>query len=308
MTNRYPIKLSAPLKSYLWGGRRLKTEFGFETPLDTVAEAWVLSSHKDGQSVARNGIFSGKTLSEIVSDRSLLGINGRKFESFPILIKLIDAADKLSVQVHPDDEYALRTENEYGKTEMWYVLDCEPGAYIYYGLNRRISKEELRDRINNNTLLDVLGKTPVKKDDCIMINSGTIHAICEGILIAEIQQNSNTTYRVYDHGRVDKNGKGRELHIDKAIDVAKLCVPDQPVKNVKSGLLQQCRYFTCYIDRADGKYLLFTGEDSFNSLLITDGEGEIDGIPFKKGDCFFIPAETGQSVINGRAEFITARV
>ena len=204
----YTLKLKPALKDYLWGGTRLKTEYKMETNLEKVAEAWVLSTHKDGAGIVLNGELEGKTLTEAVAafGTDCLGENGKKFSYFPILIKLIDAKDDLSVQVHPDDEYALRVEGEYGKTEMWYIVDCEEGATLYYGFKEEISKEQFRAKIADNTITDVLNKVPVKKGDVFFIPSGTIHAIGKGILIAEIQQNSNTTYRVSDYGRLGADG------------------------------------------------------------------------------------------------------
>lgn len=196
-----------------------------------MAESWELSTHKDGESVIRDGEYMGMSLSSFVAQdkENILGKNASKFEFFPILIKFIDALDSLSIQVHPSDEYALTNEKEYGKTEMWYILDCEEDAFLYYGFNREITKEEFRKRLNDNTILDVLNKVYVKKGDVFFINAGTVHAIGKGIMICEIQQNSNTTYRVYDYNRKDKFGNLRDLHIDKAIDVSYLS-PCEPYK------------------------------------------------------------------------------
>ena len=216
-----PLRLNSPLKDYIWGGTRLKTEFGKSTSLERVAESWELSCHKDGPSLIENGDFAGKTLPEYIKiqGKSVLGTNCEKFDYFPILIKLIDAQDNLSVQVHPDNNYALRVEGEYGKTEMWYIVDCAEGASLIYGFDHEISAEEFARRIQDNTLLNVCNIVPVKKGDVFFIEAGTIHAIGKGILIAEIQQNSNTTYRVYDYGRVGADGNPRQLHIEKAKEV-----------------------------------------------------------------------------------------
>ena len=184
----YPLKLTAPLKDYPWGGTRLKTEYHKETALEKVAESWELSCHKDGESIIANGEAAGKKLSEYIEaeGKGILGSNAEKFTYFPLLIKLIDAKDSLSVQVHPDNEYALRVEGEYGKTEMWYIVDCEPGASLLYGFKHRISKEEFERRIRDDTLLEVCNKVPVHKGDVFFIDSGTLHAIGAGILICEI--------------------------------------------------------------------------------------------------------------------------
>ena len=201
------------------GGQKLITDFNKKTQLSKAAESWELSTHKDGESVVATGSFKGLKLSEYIKENGnaeCIGKKAAKFDFFPMLIKLIDAKDKLSIQVHPDDEYALRREGEYGKTEMWYIVDCEEGAYIYYGVKQEITKDELADRIKNNTLTDVLNKVPVKRGDVFFIPAGTIHAICAGILICEIQQNSNTTYRIYDYDRRDANGNPRQIHVEKA--------------------------------------------------------------------------------------------
>ena len=217
----YPLLLKAPIKDYIWGGTRLKTEFGFETEKEIAAEGWMLSCHKDGTNTVLNGEFAGKILTEVLDiwGKEALGKNAERFTYFPLLIKLIDAKDKLSVQVHPDDSYALKNEGEYGKTEMWYVVDCDEGASLIYGFNKEISKEEFESRIKDNTLSEVCNYVPVKKGDVFFIGAGTLHAIGEGILIAEVQQNSNTTYRVSDYGRLGADGNPRPLHIEKAVDV-----------------------------------------------------------------------------------------
>lgn len=290
-----PIKLKPTIKDYLWGGTKLITDFNKETRFEKAAESWELSTHPDGESIICGGSFDGLTLSEYISKNGseCIGSHGNAFDFFPILIKLIDAKDSLSIQVHPDDEYALRVEGEYGKTEMWYIVDCEPDAYLYYGLNREITKEEFRERIENNTLLEILNKVPVHKGDVFFIPSGTIHAICAGILICEVQQNSNTTYRVYDYDRRGKDGKPRELHIDKAIDVSNL-FPAPALAAKKDNVLASCRYFTVEKLSCDGTTELKTDLGSFRSLIILDGSGSLitpEGImDFTKGDSIFIPA------------------
>ena len=193
---KYPLLLKPVIKDYLWGGRRLIDEYGFETDMKIAAEGWMLASHKDGTNIVLNGELCGQSF-----DQALKAFGG-KGEHFPILIKLIDALDRLSVQVHPEDEFAYKTEGEPGKTEMWYIVDCDEGAELIYGFKGEISAEEFKERIENNTLSDVMNSVPVKKGDVFFIEAGTLHAIGKGILIAEIQQNSNTTYRVSDYGRL----------------------------------------------------------------------------------------------------------
>lgn len=306
----YPIKLAPALKDYLWGGTRLKTEYNIETDLDPVAEAWVLSAHKDGESVAINGEFKGLTLSEIIEKTGgeILGSKAKEFEFFPILVKLIDAKGNLSIQVHPSDEYALKNEGQYGKTEMWYIVDCEENAYLYYGFNREISKEEFKTRIENNTLLEVLNKVPVKKGDCFFIESGTLHAICEGILIAEIQQNSNLTYRIYDYGRVGADGKPRELHIDKALKVTTTAPPTVAYGTPESDTLASCKYFTAEKLDIDGECEIEVGSDSFKNLLCLEGNATINDVEITKGESVFLPANMGAVKISGKANLIVSKV
>ena len=312
------LKLNPVFKDYLWGGTKLRDEYGFESNLDKLAEGWMLSCHKDGQNAIINGTFANKTLNEVVDDNpDFLGENGKKFEFFPILIKLIDAKNDLSVQVHPDNEYAMRVEKEYGKTECWYILDSEDDAELIYGFNRELSSEEFRKAVEENTFLDTVNKVKVKKGDLFFIEAGTLHAIGKGILLAEIQQNSNTTYRVYDYGRLGADGKPRELHTEKAIEVT-TCTPPTRDTNpegeliVEDGfsrqLLTKCDLFRvekitvteAFTDIADNK--------SFVSVLIIDGTGKIDNIEIKKGDSLFIPANYGEFQISGNIEAIITRV
>lgn len=314
------LKLTPAFKDYLWGGTRLRDDFQKDCDFDKIAESWELSCHKDGPSTIANGEFKGLTLSEYIdkAGKSVLGTDCEKFENFPILIKLIDAKDNLSVQVHPDNEYAQRVEGEYGKTEMWYIVDCDEGATLLYGFKDTITKDEFAQRIADNTLLEVTNAVPVKKGDVFFIQAGTLHAIGKGILIAEIQQNSNTTYRIYDYGRVGKDGKPRELHVEKAKDVTDLCpakaYPETPVEQkdgYTSKLLSSCDYFTTYAVDVDSKAVLEADEKSFLSLLILDGECDItadDTVKAKKGDSIFVPAGTGKVIAEGKCKAILTRV
>ncbi len=314
------IKLSPAFKDYLWGGTRLRDDFGKDCSFDKVAESWELSCHKDGDSVVATGEDKGLTLREYIDKhgKSVLGSDCEGFDRFPILIKLIDAKDNLSVQVHPDNEYGLRVEGEYGKTEMWYIVDCDEGAELLYGFKHEISKEEFAERIRNNTLLEVTNNVPVHKGDVFFIRSGTLHAIGKGILIAEIQQNSNTTYRIYDYGRVGKDGKPRELHIDKAIDVTKLAPaenypvsPAEQHEGYTSRLMASCEYFTTYVLDIEDKAELEADGTSFNSLLILEGEGTVSGdgkVDFKKGDSIFIAAGTGKYTVEGKCKAVLSKV
>ncbi len=306
------LKLCPSYKDYLWGGRKLITDFHKEYDGEVLAESWELSCHKDGPSYIAAGEYAGETLEEyiIMEGRKILGKHARKFEQFPVLIKFIDAAGDLSVQVHPSDEYALENEKQYGKTEMWYVVDCEEGASLYYGFSREVSTEELEQRIRDNTLLDVLNKVYVKKGDVLFIEPGTIHAIGKGNVIAEIQQNSNVTYRVYDYGRKDKDGKERDLHIEKALQVTSRI----PILRQKSfePHIASCEYFTVdklVLDGGIMKRMSGTVDPTtFVSMLVLDGEGVIrageEELKFRKGDSLFITADTGNYEIEGACEVL----
>lgn len=311
------LKLSPPCRDYIWGGERLKNEFGKSSDSEKIAESWELCCRDDGNSVVENGELAGKTLAEFIEARgktAVLGTASERFaEEFPVFIKLIDAADDLSVQVHPPDDYALKHEGERGKNELWYVVDAEDGAELIYGFKREISREEFAERIENGTLLEVTNNVPVKKGDVFYIESGTLHSIGKGILIAEIQQNSNTTYRVYDYGRVGKDGKPRELHIEKALDVTKRVPPRFPAsaeekpRKIAGGvitLLRSCEYFKVYKLELDGAVELEADERSFRSLLFLDGnaviKSESESVAAEKGDSFFITAGTGKYEISGK--------
>lgn len=314
------IKLNPAFKDYLWGGEKLKTSYNKVTDLSIVAETWELSSHKDGESIITNGKFKGKFFSEYLKENpQTLGTNCTKFKDFPILIKFIDAKKALSIQVHPDDEYALKFENSYGKTEMWYILEAEKDSFLYYGFNKNITKEEYAKSIKDNTITTYLNKVFVKPGETFFIEPGTVHAIGEGIVICEIQQNSNMTYRVYDYDRKDSNGNTRELHIDKALDVS-ILTKSNPAKEYKlekfegytKKQLATCNYFNTEFYNVVKNCNLNIDNTSFASLIITVGSGEIvysnKSLTFIKGDSIFIPAGTGELIINGICEFILTTV
>ena len=313
-------KLSPAFKDYLWGGTKLKTEFGKKSSLDVVAESWELSTHPAGESRICGGPCDGMTLKEYLEKYpEAAGKNAAAFREFPVLIKLIDAAKPLSIQVHPSDEYALAVEHEYGKTEMWYVLACEEGASLYFGVEKPLTREEFAARIQDNTLTDVLHRVPVHPGDVFFIEAGTIHAIGAGILICEVQQNSNTTYRVYDYGRLGADGKPRELHIEKALDVSRLTpsepgagmLPPQEVPGGQVQPLAACRYFTTRRLDVAGEMTLDVGEESFVSLVVAEGSGELRGentLSFAKGDSLFVPAGSGRLVLAGTCTLVETRV
>ena len=290
----YPLRLQSVLKDILWGGTRLSEEYGKGTRGQKIAEAWVLTLRQDGENRIENGPLAGKTLSE----------TGLFPEPFPLLIKLIDAHDRLSVQVHPNDEAAHAAGLPAGKTEMWYVLDAKEGAELVYGIEN-IDKETLGKAAESGQLEPYLKRKKVHKGDVFFIPAGLVHAIGDGILIAEVQQNSNTTYRLYDYDRRDKNGKTRPLHIKEALAVLDSTLPHgkntpemlEKTEKMSRERLCRCKYFeTERLTLSDTAYS-FDGEN-MRFLLCLEGEGAFrhNGIeyPFRKGDAYLVPAKTGR--------------
>lgn len=293
--------LSAACKDYLWGGhRRLREDFGIQTPLDPVAEAWVLSCHPDGPSLLADGPWAGRTLRSWLDEAGpeALGENCRRFHDFPLLIKLIDAERDLSIQVHPSDAYALAHEGQYGKTEMWVALEAEPHAFLYYGFEREVTREEYAAAIAGGALTELLHRVPVKQGDVLFIPSGTLHAIGAGLVIAEIQQNSNVTYRVFDYGRVGADGRPRPLHVEKALEVTNLTPTVPPTFSPHLG---RCPYFN--VDGYTGDFRACCGRESFHALLVTKGQGVLtcggESREIRQGQCFFIPAGSGEYQVRG---------
>ena len=323
----YPFILEPEVKDYMWGGNRLRMEFGIKSDHDRIAEAWMLSCNPAGASTIANGAYAGQTLTDVLFPHTdeMGGSKNPKSIHFPLLIKLIDAKNDLSIQVHPKDEYALAHEGGLGKTELWYILEADEGAQICYGFSRPITNEEMRRRIEDNTLLAVLNQIPVKKGDVFLIEAGTIHAIGKGILLAEIQQNSNTTYRVYDYDRRDGYGNLRELHIENALDVTDTSnVPSIPLVSAyvqedgyTKSCLTTCKYFTVFDLKIASHADLCCGIKSFQSLLFLSGSARIfflDAaaqeekehvmIEAKKGMSIFLPAGMGRYRIEGECEVL----
>ncbi len=330
-TKTLPFLLSPAAKDYLWGGQRLNDDFSKRIDMDPLAETWECSTHPDGQSIVRDGEFDGMLLGDVLKlHLEFLGEHFRELGELPILIKFIDARSDLSVQVHPSDEYAQEHENgQRGKTEMWYVLDATSGAKLVYGLRHDCNKEELLSFINKGTLEKHLQYVPIKKNDVFYVESGTIHALGAGALVAEIQESSNLTYRIYDYNRVDKNGKLRELHIDKALEVSNLKglqEPRQKLRVLRYGpgvareLLSRCKYFEVnrMLVNTERRQDVFYESDelSFKVLLCFDGCGTVcyedederrHYIDIYKGDCLFVPANSRKLKLNGRFDFLDIR-
>lgn len=317
------LKLIPSGKDYLWGGTRLKEEFGKKIALTPLAETWECSVHPDGPSVVANGEYKGMTLTEVLRQQpEYLGSKVQNGE-MPVLVKFIDAKQDLSVQVHPNDEYAQKYERQNGKTEMWYVLDAEEGASLIYGFKHRMTADILKNAVETGTLDKHLQKVKVRKGDVYFVPAGTVHGIGKGILIAEIQENSNVTYRIYDYNRVDANGHKRELHFDKAVQVMNMNItPDvnqspRMVRFFPGGsreLLCRCKYFeTERLQVKKGLSFSVRGE-SFQILMCLNGYGEVQTMDYEqkplrfcKGETLFLPAGIGRCLIVGDTTVLKIR-
>lgn len=297
----YPIKMESVFKEMIWGGNKLKKVFGKKIPNDKIGESWEVSCHKDGISKAANGEYAGMKLTELVKTLKT-DLTGKDGNTFSLFYKIIDANDKLSIQVHPDDAYAQKHENSpFGKTEMWYIIDAEPGAKIGYGFNCDMTKEEVKKAIEDGNLEQFINYIEVKPGEGYFIPAGLVHCLCEGVLVGEIQQNSNITYRIYDYNR-SYHGQKRELHADKALEVANLKKTDI-VSGKTDGVLAECDYFTCEKIRLDGQVSDETN-GAYHILFFAEGKGEISceaGVfSFTAGDTFILPAKLGAYVVKGK--------
>lgn len=321
-----PFLLRPTGKDYLWGGKRLNDEFDKKIDMSPLAETWECSTHPDGPSFVVGGEFDGMSLAEVLQEHpEFLGTHPITKGELPILIKFIDANQDLSVQVHPTDEYAAEHEDgQLGKTEMWYVLDAAPGAELVYGLRHEMTAAKLRKCIENGTIGKYLQRVKVKPDDVFFVEAGIVHAIGAGVLVAEIQENSNLTYRLYDYDRVDSKGQKRKLHVEKGIAVANLkssAEPRQPMRVLKyrqgmaSELLCRCKYFEVYrmlVNTERRQVVRYQADEiSFRVLLCVNGCGTIsygeEAINFYKGDCVFVPANSVVLDIHGQAVFLDVR-
>ncbi len=323
MKKNIPFILRPAAKDYIWGGSKLNDDFNYNINISPFAEAWICSTHPDGPSKLGSGkllIDLLKEHPEYLGEHPLQTMDGRA--ELPILIKFIDAKNDLSVQVHPDDDYAYEHENgSLGKTEMWYVLDAEKSASLVYGFNHDVKASQVRKGAETGKIEKYLNHVKIQKNDVFYIESGTVHAIGAGALICEIQESSNLTYRLYDYNRVDKDGNKRQLHIDKALEVANLkssVMPRQPMRMLKykngcaSELLTRCKYFQVerLLLNTEGRILPeYRAEaNSFHALVVIDGCGVVCGdgfsINFFKGDCVFVPADSVVMKLHGKAQML----
>lgn len=306
------IFLEPVFKSMIWGGSKLKQIFQYSIPDELTGEAWVISAHKKGDCLIKNGIYKGKTLSWLwESHRELFG--DADSDVFPLLTKIIDAKRDLSIQVHPDDDYAIEKEfGALGKTECWYVLDCEENSEIVIGHNA-LDKEGLKEMIQESRWNELIRVLPIKKGDFFQIEPGTVHAIKAGTLILETQQNSDITYRVYDYGRLE-GGEPRELHVEKSLDVIKC--PHEDIKldskfiEHKDCVIEEfikCDFYTVKKITIKGEQE-FTQKHKFLNMSVINGEGMIDDFAIRKGDHFILPSQYGRYLLKGELEIIIAHI
>ncbi len=313
-----PLFMLPIYKDYIWGGTKLKDYLKKEVPFETAAEAWEVSTNEAGLSEVEIEKGTKTTLKELFDNTEkrveIFGTKTKDMERFPLLIKFIDAKDNLSVQVHPDDAYALEHENDTGKTEMWYIMECDENASIICGLKETVTQEQIPNMITNGKLQNYLNKVPICKGDVIYIPAGTVHAILKGTLICEIQQNSNLTYRVYDWDRVGKDGKPRELHIKKAMDVIK----QDKRQNITSTngqedickMVMDCNYFKVDVLNVTENYQAKSRKDTFEAYMVVEGKGKLETkgkeYDIKIGESFILPASLGEYEIKGNIKLLKA--
>ena len=318
------FKLRPSCKDYLWGGSRLRTDYGIDSDLHPLAEAWVLSCHPDGPSTIAGGSEDGKTLTRYIEEQGweILGTHCRRFEQFPILTKFIDAKGNLSIQVHPDNAYALEHEHQYGKTEMWYVVSETGGASLRIGFDRRVDAETYAAAVADHTICDLLRDHPIAAGDVFFLPAGRVHSIGAGAFIAEIQQTSDLTYRIYDYDRPGPDGKPRELHTELAKEAIDYTVPDdyrthyERIRN-KDTELVACPYFTTHLCDATFSVLCdYSALDSFVVLIFVAGAGELvdsegNRVAVRQGETVLIPASTRQVTLlpgHGGLRFLSSYI
>ncbi|MBD1383202.1 mannose-6-phosphate isomerase, class I [Metabacillus arenae] len=312
-----PLFLKPLFKERIWGGTTLKEQFGYDIPNDHTGECWAISAHPNGPSVIKNGEFKGKTLDQLWKEHPELFAH-TEGNVFPLLTKILDAGADLSVQVHPGDDYAKKNENgELGKTECWYIIDCKEEAELIYGHNAK-SKEELVSMIENGQWDNLLRRLKIKPGDFFYVPSGTIHALCEGTLVLETQQSSDTTYRVYDYDRIGQDGNKRELHLEKAIDVTTIPHVDgtsnqqiEQVENAEITTFVKSDFFSVYKWSVHGE-AAFNQDHPFMLVSVIKGSGKLitseESFDFEKGTHFILPAGFGGFKLDGECELIVSHI
>lgn len=320
-----PLKMQPVFKHHLWGGTAFKDIYGKYSGDETASEAWEISAHKNGTSIVANGDFAGEPFTKVIDrlGRLVLGdyVMQKYNGEFPLLVKLLDCNSKLSVQVHPNDEYAQAHAGEFGKTEMWYILYAKPGAKLVYGFREDTNRNEVQKAVDDNTLCDMLNFVDVQAGDTFFVDAGIVHALYEGILIAEIQQSSDTTYRLFDHNRNGIDGKPRQLHISQSLDVVSYKsskgmekVLAQPVKLGENTveLLAECEQFVTERYGIKEKIVFESKKQTFDTLIFYDGNARIEyeggSIEVKMGDSVVIPAYLGAYIIVGACSFLKSFV
>lgn len=302
----YPLKFTPIYQERIWGGQNIAKIFGRKIDGEHIGESWDLSSHSNGTSIVENGYLAGKNLNELIAEykEQLIGKKFADDTAFPLLIKILDANDNLSIQVHPDDEYAHRVEGEAGKTEAWYVIHAKENANIIYGLKNKITKEDFVKAIENNRIDDAVQRVPVKAGNMIFVPAGMIHALLDGVMVYEVQQNSDTTYRVYDYDRIGADGKKRELHIEKALEVIQFA--EQPNYSFDEQNIQ-CPYFSMEKVSVAGEKVE-TAKEEFIIYCVIAGSGEIRYKEFivdlHSGDTILIPACLGEYILEGKLDLL----
>jgi mannose-6-phosphate isomerase len=316
MELNYPLIFTPILQDRIWGGTKLRDDLGKDIPTPTTGESWELSAVPGNVSVVKNGAYAGKSLADLLEQYpdEVLGtaVHARFGKQFPLLFKFLDAREDLSIQVHPNDALAKERHNSFGKTEMWYVMQADEGSRIIVGFNHKSSPEEYLEKLESKQLIDILNQVPAKKGDVYFLETGTIHAIGGGIVIAEIQQTSDITYRIYDWDRVDANGNGRELHVELALDAMNYDLTDTEKQygkeENKSNNMVDCPYFTTNYVPLNGSVGVSRTGESFTVYICTEGEYtfDIEGetYSFKKGDTVLVPAAVKAYALAGNATLL----
>ncbi len=322
MLELYPLLMRPSYKDYLWGGQKLRTFYGKNDGPETIAESWELADHIDGNSKVANGHLKGKTIEELGKmEHDRIWGKSCGNNKFPIIVKLIDAKEKLSVQVHPSEECCVVQNCEEAKAELWYIVECERDSFIYLGLKKDVSRAELMKAITDNTICELLNKVYVNRGDVYFVNPCTIHAIGAGIMVAEIQQNSNTTFRLYDYNRKDTNGNYRKLHLDRALDIVDLS-PTVPSKcrNIGSMSFDGFKMIEMYTGKPFKAYKVVVSKEialccdgsAFHHILCVGGNGHVEhngrSYEMEKGLSYLMPAELGEYKIIGNCEVLLSKI
>ncbi len=300
MTLNYPLKFRPILKERIWGGEKLRTQFNKPTTGSNIGESWELSDVQGDVSTVANGALAGKSLAELIDQHTNALLGQKVYElfgkTFPLLIKIIDAQEPLSIQLHPHDTLAKRRHNSFGKTEMWYIMHAEPDAELVVGFKQDSNQSEYLHHLEQKSLMEILNADKVKKGDVYFIPTGRVHAIGAGVLLAEIQQTSDITYRIYDWDRQDTQGNYRELHTELALDAIDYTAQKHyhtnytEAENVSSNIID-CQYFTTNILPINGRVMMdHSDKDSFVIYICVEGQGQLNGIHLKTGETALIPA------------------